>query len=98
MATLGAVFMALTFVIFLPMAFSPPGARLDPDSDRIRRWLNRSFAALLQPSRPPVGACLFARPEYRARLCYSGWRALPFAFGALLALSPQPEVREGTYL
>lgn len=47
MATLGAVFMALTFVIFLAYGIFAAQARdWILSSDRIRRWLNRSFAAL----------------------------------------------------
>ena len=47
MATLGGVFMALTFVIFLAYGLFAAQARdWILSSDRIRRWLNRSFAAL----------------------------------------------------
>ncbi|MCJ8335469.1 MAG: LysE family translocator [Epibacterium sp.] len=47
MATLGAVFMALTFVVFVAYGLFAAQARdWLLNSDRIRRWLNRSFAAL----------------------------------------------------
>lgn len=47
MATLGTVFMAMTFGIFLIYGLFAAQARdWILRSDRIRRWLNRSFAAL----------------------------------------------------
>ena len=47
MAVLGGIFMALTFVIFLAYGlFAAQASDWILSSDRIRRWLNRSFAAL----------------------------------------------------
>ena len=47
MALMGAIFMALTFVVFvLYGTFAAAARRWLLGSERVMRWLNRSFAAL----------------------------------------------------